>query len=117
MPPIGQEKIAADQLIEVTQQIAVERGGDPEGIVVSRFEHRDRFAQVDADQQHTTLRRVAELAQEVERLRWREVTDTRTRIEKQALSVTDLRWQKQPLRKVGADAEHRQLRVLQLQAG
>ncbi len=51
MPPVADVEIGIEPGIDVAQQVAVEGGGDAEGVVVGRIEQRFFLDQIDPDQQ------------------------------------------------------------------
>jgi hypothetical protein len=64
--PVGDVEIGAGEPVEIQQQVAVERRGDAERIVVGRFQDV-RLDQVDADQQRPAVTLGVRLAQEGQR--------------------------------------------------
>jgi iron(II)-dependent oxidoreductase len=60
----ARSKVGAGEPVQIEQQVAVERRGDAERIVVGRFQDFDRLDEIDADQQRTAATLGVRLAQE-----------------------------------------------------
>ena len=117
MPPVAHGEIAADQGIEIVEQVQVERRGDPEGIVVGGLQDGFGFDQVHADQKAAAWALLPYPGEERERFRRREVSDRRPGIEEQAVVAANRIGQAQSQRKVAADTEHFQVRKITLERG
>jgi hypothetical protein len=112
--PLARLEVAADQPVQLAQQVQVECRGDAESIVVGLLQHVVRLHEVDADQQPASRRAFAHAAQESERLVGREVADARARVEKHRPPVDQAVRQIECTREVESDADHRQRRLLAL---
>jgi hypothetical protein len=76
--PVGKIKVGAGEPVEIQQQVAVERRGDAERIVVGRFQDFGFLDQVNADQQRPAVTLGVRLAQEGQRRCGREIADAGT---------------------------------------
>ena len=121
--PVGQAQVAADQAVDVRQQVAVECGSHPKGVVVSGLQLNTVFNQINADEQSAAIKGAAGfmgLAQEAQRLGGGEVADAGAGVKQQArccVRGTHLRRQVQCVRKIQAHAYHVERRILVLQTG
>ena len=113
--PAAHVEVAAQQAVQVLQQVQVEGRGDPQVVVVGGFQQRRGLDRVDADQQRAAAGHRARLAQQPQRVGRRKVADARPRVEHQRRAFDHIGRQLQPGRKIQPQAQQVDCRVLALQ--
>ena len=105
-------EIAAQQRVDVIEDVAVECRRDAERIVVGGGEPRAILGRVDADQQPAAAEtQVAYLGEQAKRIVGGEVADARARIEERRRAVVEIGAEVERAREVGDDAGELDLRI------
>src|SRR6185437_8055423 len=113
------EEVESEAMVEVREQVAIERRGDAERVVVRRVEDRTILLRVDADEQAASGPRRAlrmDRGEEAHRLPRREVADARSGIEEERRPIVEDAAERQAVLEIRDDARHLDLREIRRHA-
>jgi hypothetical protein len=117
MVPIAWVEVAVDQMVQVAQQVQIERCRHAQRIVVGGFQQVDWLDQINADQQAAAAGLLVHAVQKLLRGLRREVADARAWIEEHRPTLHRAARQIHGARKIKSEPQHLQLRMAAFDLG